>query len=146
MSNPLMRIATSPAVAVPVESSVQDAVKRMVDHRIGAVAVTEGAKLTGIFTERDLMTKVVGAGIDASATSIADVMATSPVCVAPDTPRDDALAMMLKGRFRHLPIADEDGSLIGMLSIRDLLQHQVSRLQEDVASLEQYLAADGPGG
>jgi CBS domain-containing protein len=66
--------------------------------------------------------------------------------VTADTPRSKALDTMLRGRFRHLPVTDEDGGLTGMVSIRDLMQHQMTRLQDDVSSLAQYIAADGPGG
>jgi CBS domain-containing protein len=146
MDTPLIRIASTPAMAVPSNATVQDAVKCMIAERIGAVAVTDGGRLVGIFTERDLMTKVVGAGIDASVTAVSEVMVSNPACVTGDTPRREALDTMLRGRFRHLPVTDEDGTLVGMLSIRDLMQHQMARLQDDVQSLEQYLAADGPGG
>lgn len=146
MNRPLMQIASTPAESVTPDATVQEAVQRMVAGRIGAVAVVEDGRLTGMFTERDLMTKVVNAGADISAMRVADVMVSDPVSVDADTPRDEATEMMLTNHFRHLPVTGENGSLVGMLSIRDLLRHQVNRLREDVQSLEQYLAADGPGG
>ncbi len=146
MQTPLLRIASSPATLINASGTVEDAVKLMVAERIGAVAVVDDGSLVGIFTERDLMTKVVATGIDAKNTKISDVMVSNPACVTADTPRSEALDTMLSGRFRHLPVIDDDGGLTGMVSIRDLLQHQMTRLQEDVSSLTQYIAADGPGG
>lgn len=146
MNRPLMQIASMPAESVPSDATVQDAVLKMVGARIGAVAVVDDGRLSGIFTERDLMTKVVAKGADITAIKVSDVMVANPLSVASDASRDDAMDLMLKNHFRHLPVTGSDGTLVGMLSIRDLLRHQVNRLRDDVQSLEQYLAADGPGG
>ncbi len=146
MNRPLLDIATTPAEAVSADATVQDAVKKMVDGKIGAVAVVDAGRLAGIFTERDLMTKVVSVGADISTLGVGEVMEPAPVSVASDATRDDAMELMLTNHFRHLPVTGGDGRLVGMLSIRDLLRHQVSRLQDDVQSLQHYLAADGPGG
>jgi CBS domain-containing protein len=146
MTNPLLKIASTPAATVEDHATVRDAVDAMARSNTGAVAVLADCKIVGVFTERDLLEKVVRAGLDPAATKVADVMAPSPVCVSPSTHRDKAIEIMLEHRFRHLPIADEDGCLIGMLSLRDLLGHQLTRLREEVNSLAMYLAADGPGG
>lgn len=146
MNVPLMKLADTPATAVSGETSVADAVQSMIEARVGAVAVMDGTALKGIFTERDLMTRVVGAGLDPAATPVSDVMVSDPVSVTPETPRSEALDLMVKRHFRHLPVVDHDGHALGMLSIRNLLSHQVERLSDSVTSLEQYLAADGPGG
>jgi CBS domain-containing protein len=141
-----MRLANAPSLSIPVESAVRDAVERMVQGGHGAVAVTEGGRLVGVFTERDLMDKVVHPGLDPARTPVRDVMARDPVSVCCGTRRSEALAIMLEKHFRHLPICDEENRPIGMLSFRDLLSHQVSRLRNEVDSLEAYLLADGPGG
>jgi CBS domain-containing protein len=73
-------------------------------------------------------------------------MCAGPTCVQPGADRADALAIMLEKRFRHLPVCDEDGKPVAMLSFRDLLAHQISRLRNEVDSLEAYLLADGIGG
>lgn len=146
MNRPLMQIATSPAEYVSAEDSVEHAVHKMVAGGIGAVAVVDDGRLGGIFTERDLMTKVVSGGGDMTRLRVRDVMVPDPVRVSSETTRDEAMELMLENRFRHLPVTDTDGRLLGMLSIRDLLRHQVDRLRGDVQSLQQYLAADGPGG
>ncbi|MDJ0520609.1 MAG: CBS domain-containing protein [Planctomycetota bacterium] len=145
MTDPLMKLAHD-SLAVDVATSVADAVARMSAEGHGAVAVTEAGKLAGIFTERDLMEKVVRPGLDADATPIQDVMCTKPLCVRAGASRAEALEIMLKERFRHLPVCDEAGQPIAMLSQRDLLAHQIQRLRGEVDSLEAYLLADGPGG
>ncbi len=146
MNRPLMQIATMPAESVAAGDTVAAAVKRMVGSGIGAVAVVDGDQLIGIFTERDLMTKVVAEGAEMATLTVRDVMVSDPIAVSAEATRDEAMDLMLTNHFRHLPVTGADGSLLGMLSIRDLLRHQVDRLRDDVQSLQQYLAADGPGG
>jgi CBS domain-containing protein len=145
MMNPLMKLAT-PTLHVDIDATVDEAVNVMVDGGRGAVAVTEGKRLAGIFTERDLMQKVVKAGLSPVATPVREVMCAAPTCVQETADRSEALDIMLKQRFRHLPICDEQGEPVGMLSFRDLLSHQIGRLRNEVDSLEAYLCADGPGG
>lgn len=145
MTDPLMKLAT-PSLAVNTDATVADAVALMVADGRGAVAVTENEKLAGVFTERDLMEKVVRAGLEPGTTQIKGVMCTKPQCVRAGASRAEALDIMLKERFRHLPICDEAGRPVAMLSQRDLLSHQISRLRGEVDSLEAYLLADGPGG
>ena len=145
MTDPLMKLAHD-SLALDASTPVAAAVALMSEKGRGAVAVTEAEKLAGIFTERDLMEKVVRAGLDAAATPLKDVMCTKPLCVRAGASRAEALEIMLKERFRHLPVCDEAGHPVAMLSQRDLLAHQISRLRGEVDSLEAYLLADGPGG
>lgn len=146
MHDPLLKIADTPPTAVTGDTMVLDAVKTMRTARVGAAAVIDDGTLRGIFTERDVMNSVVGAGLDPATTSVADVMVSEPVCVEVGTARSKALTLMLENHFRHLPVVDDEGRPLGMLSIRNLLHHQVERLQDGMDSLEQYLLADGPGG
>ncbi len=146
MTQPLLKISHHPPICVAPETPVREAVDAMVQARVGAVAVVKDGVLVGIFTERDLMKRVVARDLDPRATRVGDVMVAGPVEVAADTPRHRALELMLTNHFRHLPITDGKGTVLGMLSIRNLLRHQVTRLAEDVRALEQYMGADGPGG
>lgn len=145
MIEPLIKLATKP-ITIERDATVREAVRAMVEKNLGAVSIVDGGKILGVFTERDLMTKVVNAGLDPDAAAVTDVMVPTPVCVTPTTPRHEAVEIMVTRRFRHLPVADENGKLIGMLSLRDLLDHQLTRLRDEVNSLERYLGADGPGG
>ena len=145
MTDPLMKLA-NPPLRVDAGAMVSDAVTRMVEGGRGAVAVTEDGRLVGIFTERDLMEKVVRPGRDAASTVLKDVMCSKPLCVRAGANRAEALDIMLRERFRHLPICDEENRPIAMLSQRDLLSHHIKRLRGEVDSLESYLLADSPGG
>jgi CBS domain-containing protein len=142
----LLKIAhVSPAFVEP-GASVLHAVEVMAEEGVGAVAVVEGGRLQGIFTERDVMLRVVLKGRRPQDTRISEVM-TSPVeTVAEETSAEEALTHMLDRHLRHLPIVGQGGALLGMLSIRNLLEHMVEDLSRELHSLDQYLLNDGPGG
>jgi len=93
--------------------------KRMVAKDVGAVLVTEGKRLVGILTERDVL-RAVARGIDESAT-VADWMTRDPETLEPDESTQQAAVLMIHGGFRHLPVT-ENGEVVGMLSIRDLMR------------------------
>jgi CBS domain-containing protein len=145
----LLKIAHVPAATVAPAATVFDAVRVMAREGVGAVAVVENAgksKLHGIFTERDVMLRVVQQERNPRTTTVGDVM-TSPVETASEeTTAAEALTLMLERHLRHLPIVGSDGRLLGMLSIRNLLEDQVEDLQRSLHSLDQYLLNDGPGG
>jgi CBS domain-containing protein len=145
----LLKIAHVPPATVEPAASVFDAVSLMAREGVGAVAVAEKAgkgELQGIFTERDVMLRVVQRGRNPRETQVQDVM-TSPVETASEeTTASEALALMLERHLRHLPILGSDGRLLGMLSIRNLLEHQLEDVKRELHSLDQYLLNDGPGG
>ncbi len=128
------------------DASVLDAVRTMEEVQGGACAVTDGAELVGIFSERDLMIRMVGAGLDPKKTTVRQVMTEHMETVTTETDSSDALSLMVSRHIRHLPVVDEDGNLAGLLSIRNLLQYHVEELVDQLNSLEAYYAADGPGG
>ena len=103
------------------EDNVRAAAKRMADRNIGACAVVDSGKLSGIFSERDIMSRVVAAGLDPNGTTVGSVMTRELVVIEPDADIDTALETMQTVGCRHLPVVD-DGQLVGMLSIRDLLE------------------------
>lgn len=114
-------IAGKPLVHAQSSDNVRSAAKHMADSSVGALAVLSGGKLVGIFTERDLMTRVVARDLDPDKTEVAAVM-TGDVLVASSGERlDEAVSKMKSQNCRHLPIVD-DGKLVGMISLRDLLQ------------------------
>ena len=142
----LLRMARVPPPTVEPGGSVLDAVGVMTRDRVGAVAVVEMGVLKGIFTERDLMLRVVQPKRNPETTLVREVM-TSPVKTVVDTSTpEEAINVMLVGHLRHLPILGSDGTVLGLLSIRALLEDKVDDLSREVSSLEQYMANDGPGG
>lgn len=133
--------------AIPAEASVADAIRMMLDYHVGAVGVVDSEKrVAGIFTERDVLRKFALAGVDPEKTALREMM-TTPVEMATEaTGPGEALAIMVERHFRHLPVVDNDGHLLGMLSIRNVLQWRVDSLAQELDSMEQYMANDGPGG
>lgn len=146
MTEPLLSLALQKPPTVEAGSTVREAVRVLTTAGTGAICVLRDCRIVGIFSERDLLCKVVDHGRDPDRTPVSDVMAPAPTCVAPDTGRGEAVRIMIEGGFRHLPIADESGCLIGIVSQRDLFGHQLTRLRDEINSLELYMCADGPGG
>jgi CBS domain-containing protein len=142
----LLRIAQIPPPVVEPNVSVTDAVTVMARHRVGAVVVVEKSKLVGIFTERDLMLRVVQERRDPSSLQVRDVMTSDVMTMTEASTHDDASKLMLLEHLRHLPILDDDGKVLGLLSMRALLEERLEDLSREVSSLEQYMANDGPGG
>ena len=102
-------------------ASVYDAVYEMNHNRVGAVLVMDGERPVGIFTERDVLSRVVYTNLNPEVTRVVDVMTTDPVIADLGMLVGDAMALMTKRRFRHLPVR-EDGRVIGMVSIGDLIR------------------------
>ena len=142
----LLRIARTPLVGVNPEATVMEAVRTMAEQSIGAIVVTEGNRLVGMFSERDLMLRVVQERRDPERTHVRDVMTTPVETIERDSAPDDALKVMLEKHIRHLPIVDRDGKLSGMISMRSLLHDKVEELTVQLDSLEAYFTADGFGG
>jgi CBS domain-containing protein len=107
-------------ILVPGSMTVREAAKLMKTKRYGAVLVTEGDELLGIFTERDAIFRVIAVGLDPDATPLADVMTRDPTTITPDKTFGHAMLMMHEGGFRHVPVV-EDGKLVGMVSSRNAL-------------------------
>lgn len=116
------------------QSSVREAARIMAGHRIGAVPVVDGRHLIGIFTERDVITRVIAAGRDVDQTRLEEVMTRRPETVSVECPLSEALEVMLDGCFRHLPVM-AGGEVIGLISMRDirLLHHKRSVQEFEVA-------------
>ena len=142
----LLKIASVPAATVGMDDTVLEAVKVMEKHRVGAVVVAVEGKLRGIFTERDLMRRVVLAEKNPATTKVKDVMTPDCASASREMSLGDALRTMVDKHFRHLPVVDADKNVLGIVSIRNLLQHRVDDLGKRVDSLVNYMGADGPGG
>jgi CBS domain-containing protein len=125
-------------VSVGANVAVLEAAHIMADNGLGAVLVVDGGRVLGIFTERDVLRRVVAVGADASATKVADVMTSSVVTCLPDTTIDECAAIMTTKRIRHLPVADDKG-LHGLISIGDLLAHRVAEQEDTIKYLNSYM-------
>jgi CBS domain-containing protein len=142
----LLKVADVPATTVTKDATVLEAVNAMVKNRVGAVAVVEQGFLKGIFTERDVMIRVVQAQRNPAATRVHEVMTASVQTVSAGISTNEALAQMIEQHIRHLPIVDDGSRIIGMLSIRHLLQSRVDDLSHELEAVDAYLTADGIGG
>jgi CBS domain-containing protein len=133
--------------AVGLEATVAEAIHKMLDHHVGAVAVVDSEyRVAGIFTERDVLRKLALSRLDPHNTSVRDLMTTPVEMATLGTGPGEALGIMLERHFRHLPVADDRGRLLGILSIRNLLEWRVDDLSRELEALEQYVSNDGPGG
>ncbi|MFQ5463405.1 MAG: CBS domain-containing protein [Phycisphaerae bacterium] len=118
--------------------TVLAAAESMNQHRIGALVVTSGEKVVGIFTERDILNRVVASGKDAKDTLVESVMTSPMACCHRTTKLNECKTVMTTRRIRHLPVV-EDGCLYGMISIGDVLAHEVADHQATIEYLSEYL-------
>jgi CBS domain-containing protein len=130
------------AVVHQVASSmtVRDAVRLMNNKTIGSLLVADGEQIVGIFTERDVLTRVIDAGRDPEQTTVAEVMTRSPQCVEETVTLQQAMSIMRQRRFRHLPITNREGAVIGMLSIGDLIAWLAEDQEQEIEKLVNYIA------
>ena len=143
----VLNLCDPEAAAVPVEATVADAIRKMLDFHVGAVAIIDSERrVAGIFTERDVLRKMALSRTDPRTTPVHELMTTPVEMATRGTGAGEALTIMLERHFRHLPVADDNGKLLGILSIRNLLEWRVDDLSRELESLEQYVSNDGPGG
>ncbi len=123
---------------VAPQATVMEAASLMSRRRIGALCVVEGESLVGIFTERDILNRVVTAGLDPGETKIATVMTSDVTTCGLQGNVGDCAAVMSHKRVRHLPVIDDD-KLVGMISTGDLMAMEMSEKQAHIEDLYEYL-------
>jgi CBS domain-containing protein len=120
------------------DATVLEAANLMNTKKIGAVCITEGDALLGVFTERDILNRVVSAQRDPATTKLAEVMTTSPITCGLNGKTGNCVAAMSHERIRHLPVV-EDGKLVGIISTGDLMALEADENQAFIENLYQYL-------
>ena len=130
--------------SVPPTATAQDAVITMATYRIGCVVILDANRLVGIFTEHDVITRLIVPGLDPRTTPIAQVMSPNPFTVEPTLTLDKAMALISEKRMRHLPVV-ADGRLVGLVSIGDLNKWLVEHLRFEAATLRSYVSDQYPG-
>lgn len=120
------------------DATVLTAARLMNEHHIGALVVTRGERVVGIFSERDILNRVVARKLDPDKTLIKSVMTAPVACCTPDTTRTECRAVMRNRRIRHLPVVHED-KLLGIVSIGDILEDEGAEQQETIRYLYEYM-------
>ena len=143
----LLHLCDQHPAAVGPETSAADAIRLMLEHRVGGVTVVDGdGTVTGVFTERDVLRKLALSGRDPAKTPVSELMTTPVVLATVNTTPGEAFSVMMDRHFRHLPVVDDRGRLVAMLSIRNLLQWRVEELTSQLDTMEQYMTNDALGG
>ncbi len=125
--------------SLPPQATVLEAAQLMNDRHIGSVLVTEGNQLVGIFTERDVLRRVVAEQRDPATTTVADVMTSPVACATPHTTLDEIRTVMRDKRIRHVPVVN-GGGVLGMISLGDLNKAEHDGQVETIRYLEQYMS------
>ena len=128
--------------SVASTDTVLQAIKIMADARIGAVLVTEGGKIVGIYTERDYLRKGENEGRAAKDTKIKEVMVSKMITVTLDTTVDQCMALMRQYNIRHLPVVEKD-QLLGVVSMRDVISAVLDDKDIEIRGLENYIMGSG---
>src|SRR5262249_60560082 len=127
-----MRIARVPSV--PPSTRLHDVVAEMQKRRVAAVVVSEGGRVVGIFTERDLLNRIVGLALNDHLT-IGEVMTRSPCTLTPDDRIADAVRLMTDRGYRHIPLVDAGGAEAGLVSARDIVEFVARHFPKEVLNL-----------
>ena len=126
-------------VTVSPDVSVLDATRKMNQHRIGALVAMSGDRVAGIFTERDVLQRVVGAELEPAEITVSEVMTRDVFCAPPTTDVDELSEIMRSQHVRHIPICNESGELMGMVSIGDVNAMHASHQQATIHYLNDYI-------
>jgi CBS domain-containing protein len=133
---PIRKLPTlRPPICVAPVASLRHAIDAMNEHRTGCVLVVEDDILVGVFTERDVLTKIAGQAVDIDATAVADAMTRDPECLTLDDGIAYALNMMSVGGFRHIPLVDAAHCPTGIVAMRDIVDYIVDMFPEAVLNL-----------
>ena len=126
---------------IDADATVLDAARVMNQRHIGALVVAQGEKITGIFTERDILNRVVAAQRSPAETVVKDVMTAPVACCRRETTEAECRAVMRRKRIRHLPVVEGD-RLVGLISIGDIIEDENVEKEETIHYLHEYLYGD----
>ena len=130
-------------ITLSPRNTVQEAVSLMATRKIGAVVITTDDQLKGIFTERDVVLRVVSARLNPDQTPLEQVMTPNPYTISLTDNAIEALQIMQTNHFRHLPVLDQENKVVGIISVRDLFAVVIEQLERDLRQTENYLFGSG---
>jgi CBS domain-containing protein len=139
MVRDILAVKGSHVLSIGPEATVLDAALLMNEHKVGSLVVMSGGNVIGIFTERDILQRVVVPRRDPGQTPVQDVMTTELICCQPHTPLEEARGVLKNRRIRHLPVVDESRRLLGLVSIGDFNAHQAHDHEATIHVLEEYI-------
>lgn len=139
----LLQRKGSAVYSVPPHLSIFEAVAEMNRLRIGAIVIIDQGRLAGIFTERDVLRRVVGDGVDPKAVKVSEVMSTDVMTIAPEATVEDVASMFTERRCRHLPVVADD-KLVGLISIGDISRWVADAHRAEAEHLKNYIAGGFP--
>jgi CBS domain-containing protein len=119
--------------------TISEAVAEMNRHRVGSVMVLDAGRLVGIFTERDVLRRVVGAGVDPKSKLVADVMTAGVITISPEASLEETMVIFTEKRCRHLPVI-ENGAVTGTISIGDITRWMADSHRAEAEHLKNYIA------
>jgi CBS domain-containing protein len=134
--------AEANALTVSPDETVYHALMLMANHNVGAVMVVDNGQMVGIFTERDYARKIILMGRCSLDTKIHEIMTREMITIHPETTLEECMGLMTKWHIRHLPILSE-GRLIGIVSMRDVVQAIITKKEETIQDLEKYILGQG---
>lgn len=134
----LLENKNSAILTIDPNDSVYDAIKSMADNHIGSLIVMQNKHMVGIITERDYSRNVILKGKSSVNTPVKDIMTTNVLCTKPEQTIEEAMALMTDKRVRHLPVV-ENGNILGVVSIGDLVKTIISEQKHIIEQLEHYI-------
>lgn len=132
-------VSPSHVLSLAPAASVREAARMMAEYNVAALLVTDNEHLLGIITERDISARVVAAGLPPDTTPVHQVMTPEPRWLAPDDSISEALELMRRHSFRHLPVLDDHGRPVAMVSVRDLYAAVQTQLERDILNRDAWI-------
>lgn len=135
----ILAVKGTPVQTVGPRATVLDAALAMNEHRIGCLVVMDGDRVVGMFSERDILRRIVVPRRDPTTTVVAEVMTSEVICCRPHTTLKEVRGVMKNRRIRHLPVLDDRDLLHGLISIGDLNAHEMHEHESTIWVMEQYI-------
>ena len=127
-------------IAVAPQDSVLSALGLLAEHNFGLLVVLEGTRLVGVMSERDYARKIILKGRSSKKTKVEEIMISPPLTISPGCSVDEAMRIMTEHRVRHLPVVDDAATVLGIVSIGDLVKWIITSHEKTIEQLESYIS------